>query len=72
MAHFQQQLTAVAAHTAVITESVKFSARPTNCFAAPYQVDLLVTDTTLDGANAAMLRNAGMKVVMRNITRSGV
>ena len=43
-------LTAVAAHTAIITESVKFSARPTNCFAAPYQVDLLVTDTALDGA----------------------
>ena len=72
LAHFQQQLTAVAAHTAVITESVKFSARPTNCFAAPYQVDLLVTDTALDGASAATLRNAGMKVVMRNITRAGL
>ena len=72
LAHFQQQLTAVAAHTAIVTESVKFSARPTNCFAAPYQVDLLVTDTGLDGASAAMLRNAGMKVVTHNINRVGI
>lgn len=72
LARFQQQLTAAAAHTAIVTESVKFSARPTNCFAAPYQVDLLVTDTALSGTKAAMLRNSGMKVMMRNITHAGL
>ena len=69
LSRLKQHLVGVAAHTAIITESAKFSRTPENCFAAPYQVDLLVTDTGLSSADASALRGSGMRLVMRDVSR---
>ena len=66
------QTCALRSHTAIITESRKFSIEPANCFVAPYQVDLLVTDTGLSAADASLLRGSGVRVVMRDVTRGEV
>ena len=67
LARLKQRLLGAAGHAAIITESTKFGldARKEYAFAAPYQVDLLVTDTGLDADIAASLRKSGMQVLMR-------
>ena len=70
LARVKQRLLGCAGHAAVITESSKFyreGAEEEFTFAAPYQIDLLVTDTGLDPAAAAELRNSGMQVVTKSI-----
>lgn len=69
LASLKRHLAEVATHTAILTESAKFAVEPVNCFAAPYQVDILVTDTGLSAADASALRGSGMRVVMRDVTR---
>ncbi len=68
LSRLEQHSIGISSHVAIITESVKFSRESLTCFAAPYQVDLLVTDTGLSTATAAALRSAGMRVVMRNLS----
>ena len=71
LARVKQRLLGCAGHAAVITESSKFYREGTEeefTFAAPYQIDLLVTDTGLDSASAAELRNSGMQVVTKSIS----
>ena len=72
LSRLKRHLAGAAAHTAIITESRKFSIEPANCFVAPYQVDLLVTDTGLSAADASLLRGSGVRVVMRDVTRGEV
>ena len=69
LARLKQRLLGCSGHAAIITESSKFRLDATKefAFAAPYQVDLLVTDTGLDPATATALRNAGMQVVTRAV-----
>ena len=69
LSRLKRHLAEVATHTAIITESAKFASTPVNVFAAPYQVDLLVTDTGLSAADASALRGSGMRVVMRDAPR---
>ena len=70
LARVKQRLLGCAGHAAVITESSKFRRENTGeefTFAAPYQIDLLVTDPGLDAGVAASLRRSGMQLVMRAV-----
>ena len=54
---------AIADKVAIITESSKFKRRGKVCFAAPDEVDLLVTDKQIDSGAARLLSNAGVRVI---------
>ncbi|OQA83474.1 MAG: Glucitol operon repressor [Lentisphaerae bacterium ADurb.Bin242] len=64
LSNLEKRSISIASHVAVITESGKFGKKALTCFASVNAVDLLVTDYGLPAGEAALLKKAGMEVIL--------
>lgn len=64
LSNLEKRSISIASHVAVITESGKFGKKALTCFASVNAVDLLVTDNGLPDREAALLKKAGMEVIL--------
>ena len=63
LSRLERSSIAIADHTAIITEKSKFARRGKACFAAPGEVDLLVTEKGLGPEAQDCLRRAGVGLI---------
>ena len=64
LSNLEKRSISIASHVAVITESGKFGKKALTCFASTDSVDLLVTDDGLPDGEAALLKKAGVELIL--------
>ncbi len=64
LSNLEKKSIRIAEYTAIITDSTKFDRRALTRFAAPEEVDLLITDDALKSEDAAKLTRAGVEVAL--------